>query len=304
MAHWFHRNPLKATQPLKFEALKKAAKGDKCNELLTQLRASRQRLVEMYGNPGNTVEDMTEAFNEYAGLLRGLVDSPTGGDSKLRTMTPFKWTNTLGGRVPSIRSDALFELVAVVMNMAIWHTKHAMQVASTDTITMDEAKEVHRCLKLSAGMFLHVKEHLITRLPASPDKGIDTDARVVEAYAQQSQAEAQEVTIGRALEMNHKAAIIYSLAVETSGIYNKAADSLKTLDPAQFGKWTTYLQLKGAFYESYAYCFYGKELLEQEKCGESIRILQHSQFCELVFIVCYNLKVIVGRVFWHKVEKS
>ena len=28
-----------------------------------------------------------------------------------------------------------------------------------------------------------------------------------------------------------------------------------------------------------AHCFYGKELLDQEKCGESIRILQHSEFC-------------------------
>lgn len=92
----------------------------------------------------------------------------------------------------SVHSDSLFELIAVVMNMAIWHTKHALQVASTDTITMEEAKEVHRSLKIAAGMFLHIKEHLITRLPASPDKGVDTDSRVVEAYAQQSQAEAQE----------------------------------------------------------------------------------------------------------------
>ena len=29
------------------------------------------------------------------------------------------------------------------------------------------------------------------------------------------------------------------------------ADALKTLDQAQFGKWTAYLQLKGSIYESY-----------------------------------------------------
>ena len=86
----------------------------------------------------------------------------------------------------------MFELVAVVMNMAIWHSKHAMKVASTDTITMEEAKEVHRSLKISAGMFLNIKEVLLTRLPVSPEKGVDTDPRVIEAYAQQSQAEAQE----------------------------------------------------------------------------------------------------------------
>lgn len=35
MSHWFHRNPLKATQPVKFEGLKKASKGGKGNEILT-----------------------------------------------------------------------------------------------------------------------------------------------------------------------------------------------------------------------------------------------------------------------------
>lgn len=65
-----------------------------------QLRATRQRLLELFNNPSNSVEDTTVAFTEYVGLLRGLVDAPNGGDSKLRTLTPFKWTNSLGGRVP------------------------------------------------------------------------------------------------------------------------------------------------------------------------------------------------------------
>lgn len=86
----------------------------------------------------------------------------------------------------------MFELVSVITNMAIWHTKHAMQLASSDEISMDIAKEVHRSLKIAAGMFLHIKENLLTKLPASPEKGVDTDSRVIEAYAQQSQAEAQE----------------------------------------------------------------------------------------------------------------
>ena len=80
----------------------------------------------------------------------------------------------------------------MVMNVAIWHTKHAAVVAGKDDISMEEAKEVHRSLKMAAGMFLNVRESLVPRLPASPEKGMDADVRVVEAYAQQSQAEAQE----------------------------------------------------------------------------------------------------------------
>ncbi|XP_003385070.1 PREDICTED: BRO1 domain-containing protein BROX-like [Amphimedon queenslandica] len=287
MAHWFHRNPIKATQPMKFDGLKKCAKGSKCDELITQLKVTRQRLLELFNNHANSVEDLTVAFTEYIGLIRGLVDAPNGGDSKLRTQTLFKWTNTLGGRVPSIHSDAMFELIAIVTNMAIWHSKHAMHLASSDEISMEVAKEVHRSLKISAGMFLHIKENLLSRLPASPEKGVDTDSRVIDAYAQQSQAEAQEVTVARALELNHKASIIYSLSLETSNLFVLAADALKTLDQTQFGKWTAYLQLKGSIYEAYAYCFYGKELLEQEKCGASVRVLQHSKFlCECATKIC------------------
>ncbi len=71
-------------------------------------------------------------------------------------------------------------------------------------------------------MFLNVKETLLPKLQATPDKGVDTDQRVVEAYAQQAQGEAQEVTIGRALEMGHKASVIFSLAMETAAIFKQA----------------------------------------------------------------------------------
>ena len=78
--------------------------------------------------------------------------------------------------------------------------------------------------------------------------------------------------------------------------------SLKTLEPRMVAKWTTYLQMKATFYDAYvsslgacgngvkgvtglvlccqAYCFFGKELLNEEKCGESVRVLQHSQMSE------------------------
>ena len=68
--------------------------------VLSQLKVTRQRLLELFNNHTNSVEDLTVAFTEYVGLLKGLVDAPNGGDSKLRTLTLFKWTNSLGGRVP------------------------------------------------------------------------------------------------------------------------------------------------------------------------------------------------------------
>ena len=91
------------------------------------------------------------------------------------------------------------------------------------SIDLDQAKEVHRSLKLAAGMFLSIRDNLLPKLPASPEKGVDTDPRVVEAYAQMSQAEAQEVTLARALELGHKPAVVTSLAIETSAIFTQSS---------------------------------------------------------------------------------
>lgn len=109
-------------------------------------------------------------------------------------------------------------------------------------IDLEDAKQVHRCLKQAAGIFLFIKvwtpdphthhthqrlmnpllftvilrqsclsicntlyipsyplflhcclqDSILPKLPARDEKGVDTDPRVVEAYAQQCQAEAQE----------------------------------------------------------------------------------------------------------------
>jgi hypothetical protein len=241
MTHWFHRNPLKATVPVKFDGLRKCGKGEKCNEIVTQLKVSRTHFLGLVNNAGSAVDEVTVAFTEYLGLVRGLVEAPQGGESRLRTLTTFKWTNSLQGRTPSVQTDAWFEVISVVMNMAIWHTKHAALKAASDSITVEEAKEVHRSLKLAAGMFLHIKDQLLPKLPATPEKGTDFDVRVVEAYAGQSQAEAQEVTLGRALELGHKPTVVSALAAETGQQFTLAGDALKTLEPAQFNKPTASL---------------------------------------------------------------
>ena len=61
------------------------------------------------------------------------------------------------------------------------------------------------------------------KLPASPEKGVDTDPRVIEAHAQMSQVEAQEVTLARALELGYKPAVVTSLAIETSAIFTQSS---------------------------------------------------------------------------------
>lgn len=68
-----------------------------------QLKAGRAHFLELVSRATSGVDEVTVAFTEYVSLLRGLVHAPVeaGGESKLRHLTTFKWTNSLGGRTPT-----------------------------------------------------------------------------------------------------------------------------------------------------------------------------------------------------------
>ena len=175
--------------------------------------------------------------------------------------------------------DSNFELASVSLEFAMWCMKHASYLADKSDIAMEEAKEVHSCLKKAAGIFHYVKESIVSNLEQMPEaKTTDIDVRVVDAYKLQCIAEAQEVTVARAVELKHKASLISALAYETSELYSQAAECLTSMDVTRAGKWRKYLEIKRNFYLAYGYCYYGDVLLsEKEQCGASIKVLQESE---------------------------
>ncbi|XP_030802352.1 BRO1 domain-containing protein BROX isoform X1 [Camarhynchus parvulus] len=222
---------------------------------------------------------MKNAADFYFSLLQGFILSldDSSQECKLRYIQNFKWTDTLQGQVPSAQQDAVFELVSMGFNVALWYTKYASRLAGKEDITEDEAKDVHRSLKIAAGIFKHLKESHIPKLITPVEKGRDLEARLTESYIIQCQAEAQEVTIARAIELKHNPGLIAALAYETANFYQKADQTLSSLDPTYAGKWRKYLNLKSCFYMAYAYCYHGQTLLASDKCGEAIRSLQESE---------------------------
>eukprot|EP00800_Vazella_pourtalesii_P015744 TRINITY_DN4320_c0_g1_i2.p1 TRINITY_DN4320_c0_g1~~TRINITY_DN4320_c0_g1_i2.p1 ORF type:complete len:448 (-),score=112.50 TRINITY_DN4320_c0_g1_i2:38-1318(-) len=280
MAHWFHRNSLKNTVPVKFDELKRASCGGDSNKIVGELKVTRARYVTLVSNHTSQADEVKEAALNYLSLLAGLVTPPAeaaaSSESKLRTLTTFKWTNSMGGKLPSIQADAQFEIISVLVNLALWFTKHAARVSANESISMEEAKEVHSSLKLSAGIFQCAREQQ-AQLPAQIEKATDLDVRVIESYLIQCQAEAQEITLARALELGHKPGIVLALAMDTHKMFENAAHSLETLDKLLVGKWRSYLSLKALFYQSYGYCFWGQQLLTEDKCGDAIAVLTLSK---------------------------
>ncbi|CAG5927861.1 unnamed protein product, partial [Menidia menidia] len=249
MAHWFHRNPLKATAPVTFNYYGVAG-SPAANKICNDLRTTRARLLEMFTDITCNPEIMKNATDAYFSLLQG-----------------------------NAQQDAVFELVSMAFNVAIWYTKFASRLAGKENITEPEAKDVHRSLKAAAGILKNLKEVHIPRLITPAEKGRDLEPRVIDAYIIQCQAEAQEVTIARAIELKHNASLVAALAFETANFYQKADHTLNTLEPECSSKWRKYLQLKQHFYMAYAYCYHGQTLLASDKCGEAIRSLQEAEKC-------------------------
>uniref|UniRef100_A0A8C6X066 BRO1 domain-containing protein BROX n=1 Tax=Neogobius melanostomus TaxID=47308 RepID=A0A8C6X066_9GOBI len=256
MAHWFHKNPLKATAPVSFNYYGVAG-SPAANKICNDLRTTRARLLDMFTDITCTPEVMKNATDAYFSLLQCFIVSPDGStqDNKMRFIQNFRWTDTLQGNTPSAQQDMVFELVSMAFNVALWYTKFASRLAGKEK-------------------YMH-----IPRLITPAEKGRDLEPRVMDTYIIQCQAEAQEVTIARAIELKHKATLIAALAYETANFYQKADHTLNTLEPECSSKWRKYLQLKQHFYMAYAYCYHGQTLLAGDKCGEAIRSLQEAEKC-------------------------
>ncbi|XP_067941535.1 BRO1 domain-containing protein BROX-like [Watersipora subatra] len=280
MAHWFHRNPLKATAVQNFD-FKSASQTGTPQKICLEARQARMDLLNAISDPGRDILSIESNQEKYFGLLHGFIISLDGGESgstdssKMRHGIRFRWTHTLKGQTPQEQYDCVFELLNMAFNIGLWYTKHASKCAGKDDPSMEEAKEIHSSLKKATGVFMYIKAQ-VTRLLQPAEDGSDLDSRVLEAYLNQSQAEAQEVTIARAIELKHSPNLVAGLCSETSKMFKLAEENLKSLEPKEVGKWQKYLALKSDFYRSATFSYFGEHLLAQDKCGEAIRCLRES----------------------------
>ncbi|VDP47641.1 unnamed protein product [Schistosoma curassoni] len=222
MTDWFHRNHLKATAKYTFD-VGAVAKDLSCKALCSDAAKRRVELLKLISDPSVPCEAVITSLNRYLQLLMGFIvatDNKTPF-SKLRGLVCVKWCDSIKPKgEPIVRSDSIFELYSVLFNVALWYTKHAAKVASNENVSEDEAKDVHLSLKTAAGLFnlLRTKYmHEFTEFVPNSDM----DPNILDAYINQSLAEAQEITVARAIELKHKPYLIAGLANETAKFYEK-----------------------------------------------------------------------------------
>nr|XP_032800672.1 BRO1 domain-containing protein BROX isoform X2 [Petromyzon marinus] len=268
-SYWFHRNPFKWTAPVAFDYSWAVTHKD-AHSLCRSLREGRGLLLKSLVATDVTEEKMTEIFTHYVSLLLAL-----GTESKLRFLQKFSWNSSITATTWT-QQDALYEICCVVHNHANWLSRSPARISNAE-LTMEDAKQIHCSLKLSSGYYKLIQEELVPRLVTSPERGSDLHPDTLLASRLQVRAEAQEVTVARALELGHAPGLLTGLCKDTAAIFKMADDSLAKVKLESFTKWRNYLQLKEKFYLAYARVSQAKELLACDRCGDSISSLQHAQ---------------------------
>ncbi|CAD5231627.1 unnamed protein product [Bursaphelenchus xylophilus] len=278
MAHWFHRNPLKSSKTAKFE-LKQVITNSDSSKICSELRLRREQLLDILTSASASVDLVESEFEYYLKLLYGFVFDLESQEknSKLRYLGKFTWTHSMLGGDGYQSSDSWYEVLNMVSNIAIWYMKRSAFLSSSDEVSDFDSKNIHTALRKAAGLFEYVSQNAdkVGIIPQAT--GNDLDARVLTAYKQQCLAEAQEITIARAIELKHSSKLIYSLANQTSKVYEECCSCLDGLDPNTFEKWRKYFELKKEFYLSYAYAYLCEHLLSNDECGKAIRACQEGQ---------------------------
>nr|CDS20887.1 BRO1 domain containing protein BROX [Echinococcus granulosus] len=302
MSQWFHRNPYKASGRPNFD-LGPIATSISARMICSHMRERRQTLMKMFEDLGNSREAMIEATNQYISLLVGLATAPDSnneldledneddGEDSNASEAPEPDAGNVTEKTKKDKEgkkkkekktlrDANFELIGILFNLALWFSKHAAKIASNNNIEMEQAVEVYKSLRNAAGLFEHIKKDLLSKMKGKVESGSDLDPCILEAYVLQSLAEAQEVTIARAMELKHDPGIIAPLACETAILYEKCRFGLQNISESLVAKWRAYCIFKTACFRAYAHCFYSESELKADRCSMAIASAQEAlKYC-------------------------
>merc|ERR1711976_85339 len=233
-------------------------------------------------------KSLIDKLNDKVGVLK--VNAHKQCSVSLRHVFPFRWTDSLSIKPfndPSLdRVDAANDIIGLTINFGIALMKRASMLSAKESNDMNDAKEIHTCLKQASGVFEFTRKNLTHLLlqPVSSEATpyTDVDARVLSCYALQCKADTLEVTIARGIALEHKENLIASLSNDAQILYQEAYDSLKnTYENNKIDtplKWMKYFELKQKFYFAMSRSYWGLSLLEdQEKSGEAIAHLKQAK---------------------------
>jgi len=169
------------------------------------------------------------------------------GRSPLRYAVSFGWGELLAA--PSRSSacaDAAYELASALVAGGVWCMRRAGALCETSTagVAPEPAAQAFKLLKRGAGLFQFVAARASSLL--APGASADCCPELLQAAAACCLADAQTITVLRAVRKGNAPALIAALARDGADQYQAAAASLAGVSGAQGCKLLVYLQWKKA----------------------------------------------------------
>jgi hypothetical protein len=153
--------------------------------------------------------------------------------SKLRMAGQYEWSEAVlsppAGAPPrkAASSDALFELASALVAVAT-RLMHAAALACLDSpsgVATPASTRGYKLLREAAGMLEFAAREVLPALPAG--LSADCDLQVVRALATAALADAQQLTVLRAVAKGNQPALIASLAADTAALYSQACSQVR-----------------------------------------------------------------------------
>ncbi|CAL8462981.1 g2515 [Coccomyxa elongata] len=202
---------------------------------------------------------------------------PVVGDSKLRRSIAFTWKDVMVSSPvgESTARDAIFELASVLEAVALWKMARAATLCADARFGIggEAVSKAYKLLRAAAGLLEFVRDHCATFLinaVASPDCNVQT----AQAYALLCIAEAQSLTVLRAIQKGNAPSLIASLAVDAAAAFESAAGTASGVAATKAdSKFKLYADYQAAVHRAYGQCFAGVEQLTAQQAGAALRHL-------------------------------
>eukprot|EP00127_Corallochytrium_limacisporum_P004449 Clim_evm3s164 gene=Clim_evmTU3s164 len=280
-------------------------------DFLNALAKNASIRVDQAGGEPTPQAEVMEAGKAYLRLLKGF--SAANGEHEEEGTPPktpnkvvkFVWSNTFSAKLTTSRSDIGFEMASVLMNMALYHMRRAAFLTESNAILERDLSEAVNALKTAAAIF----QYLASASLVSPETSSDTDPKVSEMYALLCKAQAQELSIYKAIDVKHDPSLISSIANDTAMKFAETKNGFKSVNAKDL---MFYSAVKEKMYQGYAYAYHGNILLKQEKSGAAIKSCQSGsqaaldieRMCRAVGANPRNVQRLTNGEFYHRFERE
>ncbi|CAK0784762.1 hypothetical protein CVIRNUC_007966 [Coccomyxa viridis] len=200
------------------------------------------------------------------------------GDSKLRRgAVAFEWKDVMITPPTSVAArDAVYELGCVLEAMALWKMARAAQLCagSRQGTPSESVSQAYRLLRAAAGMFDFVRDHCASFLINAVDTK-DCNVQTAQAFSLACIAEAQALTVLRAVQKGNAPSLVASLATDASAAFKSAAGTAGgvVISAKAESKFLLFADYQAKAMEALSQAFAGQEALTSQQAGTALAYL-------------------------------